>query len=93
MSAKWRDASTPTLAAATDAAVKIVSAGIAPGRSRVIMDMIGLTPEQQEILEADWSRDTSRSLADVLRSRVVPQDPVAEANAARSVPVDGGDDG
>lgn len=87
--AKWRDASTPTLAAATDAAVKIVSAGIAPGRSRVVMDMIGLTPEQQEMLEADWSRDTSRSLADMLRSRVVPQDPVVDEQVARRTPVDG----
>ena len=82
VSAKWRDASTPTLAAATDAAVKIVSAGIAPGRSRVIMDMIGLAPEQQESLEADWSRDTSRSLGEMLRTRQVEQDPVVDAALA-----------
>lgn len=88
LSVKWRDASTPTRAAASDSAAKLVGAGILPGRSSVVMDMIGLSPEEQSRVEADWARDTSRSLADALRSRVVPQDPVVDDVASRTRPVD-----
>jgi hypothetical protein len=85
---KWRDASTPTKAAMTDAAVKAVGAGVLPARSGVVYDMLGLTPEEQTRVEADWARDTSRSLADALRSRVVPQDPVVDDVASRTRPVE-----
>ena len=85
---KWRDASTPTKAAMTDAAVKAVGAGVLPARSGVVYDMLGLTPEEQSRVEADWARDTSRSLADALRSRVVPQDPVVDDVASRTRPAE-----
>lgn len=65
----WRDPATPTKAAMADAAVKIVGAGVAPARSAVIYDMLGMSPTDQKRLEADWARDTSRSLVGDLADR------------------------
>lgn len=65
----WRDPATPTKAAMADAAVKIVGAGVAPARSSVIYDMLGMSPTDQRRLEADWARDTSRSLVGDLADR------------------------
>lgn len=65
----WRDPATPTKAAMADAAVKIVGAGVAPPRSAVIYDMLGLSPTDQKRLEADWARDTSRALVGDLADR------------------------
>lgn len=65
----WQSPAIPTVAAATDAAQKWVAAGIAPPRSSVVLEMVGLTPEQQRRLEADWARDTSRALVGDLADR------------------------
>lgn len=69
LDAMWVDASTPTRAAMADAAVKIVGAGVAPPRSTVIYNMLGISPTDQRRLEADWARDTSRALVGDLADR------------------------
>lgn len=56
VSVKWRDAATPTRAAATDAAVKLVAAGILPADSSVTYDRLGLSPADQRQLVADKRR-------------------------------------
>lgn len=53
VSCRWQDASTPTRAASADAAMKLVSSGILPAGSDVVLDMVGLSPEEQERVRAD----------------------------------------
>ncbi|WP_166140839.1 phage portal protein [Nocardioides ochotonae] len=53
---KWRDAATPTRAAAADEAVKLVAADILPADSEVTYDRLGLTPLEKRVLAADKRR-------------------------------------
>lgn len=54
VSCRWRDASTPTKAATADAVLKLVQGGVLPARSGVVLDMLGLSQEQQTRIQADW---------------------------------------
>lgn len=56
LTAKWRDASTPTRSAAADEATKLVGSGILPPDSQVTYDRIGLTPAEQRQVAADRRR-------------------------------------
>lgn len=56
VSAKWRDAATPTRSAAADEATKLVGAGILPPDSQVTYDRIGLSPAEQRQVNADRRR-------------------------------------
>lgn len=56
VSCRWRDASTPTRAAAADEVTKLVASGIIPAGSRVAMDRVGLGPAEQRQVEADRER-------------------------------------
>jgi hypothetical protein len=66
VSAKWRDASTPTRSAAADEAVKLVGAGVLPADSPVTLDRIGLTPSEQRQLAADRRRATGSGVLQAL---------------------------
>ncbi|MFE1321600.1 phage portal protein [Kitasatospora phosalacinea] len=52
----WRNPATPTLASQTDAAVKMVTAGLIPAESDVALEMAGLTEDQRRRVEADRKR-------------------------------------
>jgi len=58
LSAKWRDASTPTRSAAADEAVKLSQGDdpIIPRNSPVLYERIGLSPAEQRQLSADKRR-------------------------------------
>jgi hypothetical protein len=56
----WRNAATPTLAAQTDAAVKLVAQGILPPDSDVTLEMVGLTEAQRQRVQADRTRSQAR---------------------------------
>lgn len=56
ISARWRDASTPTRSAAADETTKYVGAGILPADSTVTYDRMGLTPAEQRQVSADRRR-------------------------------------
>lgn len=56
---KWRDASTPTRAAAADEVTKLTGAGVLPPDSTVVMDRIGLSPQEQKTVESERRRGTS----------------------------------
>ena len=56
----WRNAATPTLAAQTDAAVKLVQQGILPADSDVTLEMVGLTEAQRQRVQADRARSAAR---------------------------------
>lgn len=58
----WRNPATPTLAAQTDAASKLVQAGILPPDSDVTLEMVGLTGEQRARVRADRQRSQARQV-------------------------------
>jgi hypothetical protein len=64
---RWRDAATPTRAAAADEASKLVGAGILPADSQVTMDRIGLSPGEQDRVLAE----RRRTLADQTRAALL----------------------
>lgn len=64
----WRDASTPTRAAAADEAQKLIAAGVFPPDSQVTYDRIGLTVQEQQQLRRDRQRSSVVDLVNTLRS-------------------------
>ena len=58
----WRNPATPTLAAQTDAAVKLAQAGIVPADSDVLLEMAGLTEDQRRRVAADRRRAQGEAL-------------------------------
>jgi hypothetical protein len=58
----WRNPATPTLAAQTDAAVKLAQAGIVPADSDVLLEMAGLSEDQRRRVAADRRRAQGASL-------------------------------
>lgn len=56
VSAKWRDAATPTRAAAADEVTKFVSVGVLPADSSVALDRAGFSPAEQRTIEAERRR-------------------------------------
>ena len=77
VSTKWRDAATPTRAAAADEAAKLIGAGVLPPDSSVTYDRVGLSPAEQRQVAADRRRVAGRAVLAAL-----PQ-PVA---ASESIP-------
>lgn len=53
---RWRDAATPTRAAAADEAVKLIGSGALPPDSSVTYDRIGLSPAEQRQVASDKRR-------------------------------------
>lgn len=68
VSAKWRDASTPTRSAAADEATKLVGSGILPPDSQVTMDRIGLSPAEQRQVAADRRRAAGSGVLQTLQA-------------------------
>jgi hypothetical protein len=69
-SVRWRDAATPTRAAAADEATKLIAAQVLPADSTVTYDRIGLTPAEQRQVAADKRRTQGSALVDrVLAAR------------------------
>ncbi|WP_030319600.1 phage portal protein [Streptomyces flavochromogenes] len=65
----WRNPATPTIAAQTDAAVKLSQAGIIPPDSDVLLEMAGLTEDQRQRVAADRRRAQGRKLLASLTTR------------------------
>lgn len=53
VSCRWRDAATPTRAAAADATVKLVGAGIMPAAADVTLEMAGLGADEIQRVQAE----------------------------------------
>ncbi len=62
----WRNPATPTIAAQTDAAVKLVQAGILPADGDVVLEMAGLTEDQRRRVQAERLRAQGTALLDRL---------------------------
>ncbi|MET9950162.1 phage portal protein [Streptomyces sp. NPDC006339] len=84
----WRNPATPTIAAQTDAAVKMVQAGLLPADSEVALEMAGLTEDQRQRVAAERRRAEGNALLARLTqaSGSAPEEPQREPEA------DGGDD-
>lgn len=66
VSAKWRDAATPTRSAAADEATKLIASGVLSPDSTVTYDRIGLSPDEQKQLASDKRRaQASQRIADI----------------------------
>lgn len=49
----WRDASTPTRAAAADEVTKLVAAGVLPATSDIVLNRIGLSDSDKQLLKTE----------------------------------------
>ena len=65
----WRDASTPTRAAAADEAQKLIASQVLLPDSTVTYDRIGLTQQEQQQLERDKRGRMVRDLTAAIRER------------------------
>ncbi|MFD7861861.1 phage portal protein [Streptomyces sp. NPDC059783] len=92
--AVWRNPATPTIAAQTDAAVKMVSAGILPADSDVVLEMAGLTEDQRQRVVAERRRSGVAASGQGLMDRLAEVGAQPQAAALPSVAeVTGGTDG
>lgn len=87
----WRDAATPTRAAAADETTKLVGVGIMPPDSQVTYDRLGFTPAEQRQLVADKRKGGLQALIAKLPTAQGAQDPVVQQQAEQNVPVIDGD--
>lgn len=65
----WTNPATPTTAAQTDAAVKLVQAGILPPDSDVVLELVGLREEQRARVRSDRRRSVGRAFLAQLGAR------------------------
>ena len=63
---QWRNPSTPSRAAAADAAVKLVQANILPADSEVTYDMLDLSDEQRRILRYERRERKAQEALDAM---------------------------
>jgi hypothetical protein len=68
----WRDASTPTRAAAADEAVKLISAGVLLPDSEITYNRIGLTDVDKEQLKAEKAAQRASDLIGLIASGQTP---------------------
>ena len=82
----WRDASTPTRAAAADEAVKLVAAGVLPADSEVALERLGFSEIDRKRLQADRRRSVGRQTLGSLAAaaEAARQDPAVAELSDRS---------
>ena len=93
LTTKWRDPATPTKAAAADAVMKMVSAGVLPPDSSVTLEQLGFDQTTIDRIVADRNRsqagDRLSQLVEAARvaSQEAPLDPVPAAVEAAGAEV------
>ena len=88
----WRDAATPTRAAAADEVVKMISAGVYTAQGDYALKRLGLSPMDREMLRRDRAADTQGVLARLEASLSQPN-PAADALASTGDTMDTGEPG
>jgi hypothetical protein len=83
----WRDASTPTRAAAADEAVKLVAAGILPADSEVTLERLGFSEVDRDRIQADRRRSAGRGVLAGLTAAVGAPDEGLELDGDSADPV------
>lgn len=84
---QWRDAATPTRAAAADATTKLVSAGIIPARGMVTLEMAGMDARTAARVQEDWAESTPAGI-EGLAAVIGRQSPTAETPTATDAAVE-----
>lgn len=74
----WRNPATPTLAAQTDAAVKLVQAGLLPKDSDVALEMAGMSEDQRQRAAAERRRAAGSGLLERLSQLGLEDQPDGE---------------
>lgn len=74
----WRDASTPTRAAAADEAAKLIGASVLSPTSKVTRDRVGLSPQEQQELKTEERAATGGGLLDAILARQSGEDAAAD---------------
>lgn len=64
--AVWRDASTPTRAAAADEVVKLIGAGVLPADSEIVQNRIGLSDSDKQLLRSERATATAASIVNTI---------------------------
>lgn len=67
LAVSWRDAATPTRAAAADEAAKLIGSGVLDPNSQITWDRIGLTTQEQQQRATELRRANGGALLDKLR--------------------------
>ena len=80
----WRDAATPTRAAAADEAAKLISSQVLPPDSSVTYDRIGLSTQEQQRLDQDRRRANGGSLLNRIRQAATPNPPMSDDDTNRA---------
>lgn len=75
----WRDASTPTRAAAADEAVKLIQAGVLTPDSEIVYNRIGLSDSDKQVLKTEKAAGNAKAL---LESLVAQQNTAPAATSA-----------
>jgi len=90
----WTNPATPTIAAQSDAAVKLVAAGILPPDSDVTLKMVGLTEAERRRVTADRARSQAHQQLTALGQQIAglkaPQDQQRAQEAANGFGGNGG---
>jgi hypothetical protein len=81
----WASTATPTLSATTDAVSKLIAAGYMPATSSLVGDMIGLTAEQQDKVEADRAKDPATSELAALSHSLAAKNAKADLSVGRNL--------
>lgn len=68
----WRDASTPTRAAAADEAVKLISAGVFTADSDVVYNRLGLSDSDKQVIKAEKAAQSSNTLIENILKTQTP---------------------
>lgn len=92
----WRNPATPTIAAQTDATVKLVQAGILPPESDVTLEMVGMSAADRLRVQADRRRAEGRDALAGIINRLGNQaggQPAIQAGPAAELEVSGGNGG
>lgn len=89
MRVKWRDAGTPTKAAAADRTMKLVASGVLPPDSDVVLEELDFDETDIARIQEDRRRSMGRSLLESIRNgagAAQQQDPQLNAMVSRRVP-------
>ena len=84
----WRDASTPTRAAAADEVIKLISAGVLLPNSEVTYNRIGLSDSDKEVLKSEKRLERASNLIGNLAAAAeqAAQNPTVAELASTNVP-------
>lgn len=87
----WRNPATPTIAAQTDAAVKMVQAGLLPKDSDVALEMAGMSEDQRQRAAAERRRAAGTAAGGSLMERLAALGAEDQPDGEPEEPADGDD--